>query len=98
MLDVGDAEVLERVFVQGANIFTAISPEAVAAANRATASKYALAAAIRDPNTPALRMQKIKEEEATASLLNASLDAAAGELSDFLDRVRDRLRLPERPQ
>lgn len=91
LLDRGDPEVLERVFVQGANVFGAINPEAVSAANRAAAAKRALAAAIRDPNTPASRFQEIKDEEALASRLNDSLKAAAGELSGFLDRVRARL-------
>ena len=98
LLDVGDDEVLERVFVQGANVFTAINPEAIAAANRAAAAKRALAAAIRDRHVPALRMQQIKEEEAEASLLNASLNAAAGELSDFLNRVQDRLPMSGRAE
>lgn len=91
LLDKGDDEVLQRVYVQGANIFTTINPEAIAAANRAAAAKRALAAAIRDPKVPALRMQEIKEEEAEVSLLNASLNAAGGELSAFLEQVRARL-------
>lgn len=91
LLDRGDSEVLERVFVEGARVFNAIHPEAVSAANRAAAAKRALAAAIRDPQVPALLMQEIKEEEADASLLNASLAAVAGELSGFLGRVHDRL-------
>lgn len=91
LLDRGDTEVLKRVFVEGASILTTINPETIGAANRAAAAKRDLAAAIRDRHVPALRMHQIKEEEAEASLLNASLAAASGELSDFLDRVRDRL-------
>ena len=84
-------EVLARVFTQGANIFTTITPEEVAAAKTAEEAKRALTAAIWVPSTPATEYQEALEEEARASAVYASLKAATRDLGDFLDRVRGRL-------
>ena len=84
-------EVLARVFTQGANIFTTITPEEVAAAKKTEDAKRALAAAIQDPSTPATRYQEALEEEARASAVYGSLKATTRDLSEFLDRVRARI-------
>ena len=84
----GGRAALQRVFVHGANIFTALSEEVVEAADRAASAKYALADAIRNPATPARRLQELETEEARASRVYEARLAASRELDDFLKRVR----------
>src|SRR4051812_25025314 len=52
LLDEASPLVLGRVYTQGVRIFTTINDEVIEGANRATAAKNELAAAIRDANTP----------------------------------------------
>lgn len=88
LLSGGSATVLGRVFVQGANIFTALSEEAIEAANRAAAAKNALADAIRNPATPARRLQELEAEEAHASEIHEARLATYQELNDLLERIK----------
>jgi hypothetical protein len=87
LLTEGSGTVLGRVFVQGANIFTAISEELVEAANRNVSAKNALAEAIRNPATPARRLQELETQEAHASAVYEARLAASEELNEFLERV-----------
>lgn len=87
LLSGGSATVLGRVFVQGANIFTAFSEEVVEAANRAASAKNILADAIRNPVTPARRLRKLEAEEARASEIYESKLAAHQQLSNLLESI-----------
>lgn len=87
LLSGGSATVLGRVFVQGANIFTAFSEEVVEAADRAASTKNALADAIRNPTTPARRLQELEAEEAHATKIYVTRLAAHQELNNFLERI-----------
>lgn len=92
MLEEANALVLGRVFTQGASIFTTMNEEIIEAANRATSTKNALADAIRNPATPARRLQELELEEKRASEVNAARTAASQELDAFLRRVEEALR------
>lgn len=91
LLNGGSATVLGQVFVQGANIFTAFSEEAIEAANRAASAKNALADAIRNPATPARRLQELEAEEARASEIHEGRLATYQELNDLLERIKAQL-------
>ncbi|MDP9440193.1 MAG: type II toxin-antitoxin system VapC family toxin [Actinomycetota bacterium] len=88
LLRQGSATVLGRVFVQGTNIFTAFSEEVIEAANRAASTKNALADAIRNPATPARRLQELEVEEARASEVYEARLVAYQELNDLLERIQ----------
>lgn len=87
LLSEGSATVLGRVFVQGANIFTAFSEEVIEAANRAASAKYALADAIRNPATPVRRLQELEAEESRASEVYEARLATHRELGDLLEHI-----------
>jgi len=83
----GSASALGRVFVQGARIGTALSEESVTASNRAASVTRALAEAIRNPATPALRIDELEKERANATRLHEHRSKAFEEFTAFLDRV-----------
>jgi hypothetical protein len=87
LLSEGSAISLGRVFVQGANIGTALSEEAVTAANRAAAVTTALAEAIRNPSTPAQRLHELETEHAQALKLHEHRSKVFQEFDAFLNRV-----------
>lgn len=91
LLNEGSTTVLGRVFVQGTNIFTSLNAEVIEASNHAVSTRNALADAIRNPTTPASRLQELEVEEARASDIYARRAATSQELSDFLERVRELL-------
>lgn len=95
LLDDASPLVLGRIYTQGVRIFTTINDEVIEGANRATAAKKALAAAIRDNNTPPMRLQELEGEETLASQVYEARIAASKQLGDFLDRVRALLPDPE---
>jgi hypothetical protein len=91
LLDEASPLVLGRVYTQGVRIFTTINDEVIEGANRATAAKNELAAAIRSSTTPPLRLQELEAEEVRASRVYQARMTASQELGDFLDRVRSRI-------
>jgi hypothetical protein len=87
LLTGGSGTALGRVFVQGARIATALSEESVVASNRAASVTRALAEAIRNPATPALRIDELEKERASASELSEHRSKVFEEFTAFLDRV-----------
>lgn len=87
LLEQGSPTVLGRIFVQGANITTALSEEAVTATNRAASVMRTLAEAIRNPATPAVRLQQLEEESARTKALQEHRGQIFQQFSDFMERV-----------
>jgi len=87
LLTGGSASALGRVFVQGARIATALSEESVLASNGAASVTRALAEAIRNPATPALRIDELEKERASALKLHEHRSKVFDEFAAFLDRV-----------
>jgi hypothetical protein len=83
----GSASALGCVFVQGARIASALSEESVLASNRAASVTSALAEAIRNPATPALRIDELEKERASALKLHEHRIKVFDEFAAFLDRV-----------
>jgi hypothetical protein len=77
--------------VQGANVFTALTKEVVEASSEAVSAKNALAEAIKNPATPARRLQELEEEEAEVTDTYKRLSASSQKLDDFLRRIQERL-------
>jgi hypothetical protein len=94
----GSVSALGRVFVQGARIATALSEESVLASNRAASVTRALAEAIRNPATPALRIDELEKERASATDLHEHRSKAFDEFAAFLDRVNAARQQGEREQ
>jgi len=91
LLTKGSSTVLGRAFVQGANVFTALTKEVMEASKEAVSAKNALAEAIRNPATPARRLQELEEEEARATNAYKRLAASSQRLDDFLRRIQEML-------
>lgn len=89
LLEDGGASALGRVFVQGANISTALSQEAVEAANHAERVTRALAEAIRNPATPATRIHELETERPRARAIYEHRNKAFEEFVEFLDAVSE---------
>lgn len=87
LLEQGSPTVLGQIFVQGANITTALSEEAVTATNRAASVMRTLAEAIRNPATPAVRLQQLEEESARAKALHEHRSQMFQKFSDFMQRI-----------
>ena len=94
----GSVSALGRVFVQGAKIATALSEESVLASNRAASVTRALAEAIRNPATPALRLDELEKERASATELHEHRSKVFDEFAAFLDRVTEARQQGEREQ
>lgn len=91
LLNGGSSTVLGRAFVQGTNVFTALTKEVTEASREAVSAKNALAEAIRNPTTPAHRLQELEEKEAYATNAYKRLSASSQKLDDFLRRVKELL-------
>jgi hypothetical protein len=94
----GSVSALGRVFEQGARIATALSEESVLASNRAASVTRALAEAIRNPAAPALRIDELEKERASATDLHEHRSKAFDEFAAFLDRVNAARQQGEREQ
>lgn len=87
LLDEGTVTVLGRVFVQGANMTTDLSAWAVEASNQAERVIRTLTEAIKDPSTPAPRLQDLESERTRALELHEHRGKVFQEFVEFLDRV-----------
>lgn len=96
LLEEGSAQVLGRIFVQGANISTVLSEEAVEAANRAERVTRDLAEAIRNPVTPAVRMHELETERVRAKAVHEHRRETFTAFAEFLDRVAELRQLRSR--
>ncbi len=87
LLEDGGASALGRVFVQGANISTALSQEAVDAAKHAETVTRTLAEAISNPATPATRIHELETERPRAKEIYEHRSAVFEQFAEFLDAV-----------
>ncbi|WP_047863762.1 hypothetical protein [Rubrobacter aplysinae] len=91
LVDTASVTVLRHIYVQGANIFVTFSPEVVRAAEDTASVTRTLAEAIRNPATPARRLQQIEDQEARASEIHARMSAVFKNFKIFLERINQRL-------
>ena len=87
LLEDGSLSVVQRIFVQGAQIARSLSDETVDVANNLTAVTRSLAAAIRDPSTRPREIQDLETEREHLLPIYERKSAAFQRFSDFMDRV-----------
>jgi len=86
---------LQRIVVQGAPIATALSGEAVEAANLAASITRDLAAAIKDPSTSPRGIEELERNRARARKTQKHKSATFQEFDEFMQRAVEARRRKE---
>ena len=88
LLDEGGIATLQKVIIQGANIFTELSAEVVEAANRYTVATQALTAAIENPATRPRRVSELELERDRLQPVYERKNRICEVFRTFIDRAK----------